>query len=91
MPNHQSYYPEMGDAKPQAEIEASLSHYGKHYFLKTRLTLKGRGIKFLGTMTAETLTPQAQHRAGTHRYKVTEKAYEKICREHSVSYEILLD
>ena len=43
-----TYYPEMGEAKPLAQIEASLGHYGKHYFLRTPLTLSGRGVELLG-------------------------------------------
>jgi DNA (cytosine-5)-methyltransferase 1 len=86
-----TYHPEMGDAKPEAQIEASLSHYGRRYFLCTPLELKGRGIEKIGTLKSGDLTPTAQHKVGWHDYKVTEKAFEKICQQYSVSYEMLLD
>ena len=86
-----SYYPEMKEAKPVAEIEASLSHYGKHWFLKTKLTLKGRGITFRRTLTASDVCgPRVAELVGTHEYKVTEAAFEKLCEKYSVSSESLL-
>lgn len=84
-----SYYPEMGEKQPAtAQIEASLGHYGKHWFLRTPLTLKGRGITFRGQITAEKVnTPRL---VGWNEYKVTEAAFEKICEEHQVSSVSLL-
>ncbi len=38
------YYPELGDRKPEVKMEASLGHYGTHYYVDTPLDLKGRGI-----------------------------------------------
>ena len=86
----QTYYPEMNEAKPVAKIEASIGHYGKHYFLKTPLELKGRGVKLVEVLKASQLTPQAQSKAGWFIYKVTELAFEKIKKDHPVSMEILL-
>ena len=74
------YTPEMGQSKPDCEIEASLSYYGKHYHLRTRLDLKGRGI---------TLTETRPD--GIKWYTVTARAYKKIEAAHSVSYESALD
>ena len=34
------YTPEMGERKPEVKMEASLSYYGKHYFVDTPLELK---------------------------------------------------
>lgn len=85
-----TWHPEMGEAKPEAEIDASLSHYGRHWFLRTRLVLSGRGVELLGVETAETLVPEAAHRIGERRYKVTERAFERICGEHAVRSESLL-
>lgn len=80
------YYSEMGETKPaNTQIEASLGHYGKHYYIKTPLTLKGRGIAHLHTLTAEELTPAAQHKAGWHEYKVTLAAMEKLEAAYVVS------
>ena len=82
---HVSYHPEMGEEKPAAEIEASLSHYGRHWFLHTPLTLSGRGVKRLDTEPQD-----GQRRAGWHRYKVTEKAFEILSQQHRVVSESLL-
>lgn len=79
-PGEYMYTPEMGQAKPKCEIEASLSYYGKHYHLRTRLDLKGRGIELNETRPD-----------GVKWYTVTIKAYEKIKATHTVSYECALD
>ena len=85
------YHSEMAEKRPtDATIDAQLSHTGRHYFLKTPLTLAGRGVKLLRTLRAEELVPQAQHKAGWHEYKVTESAFERITTEHHVAMEILL-
>lgn len=86
-----SYYPEMGEAKPETLIEARLAHYGKHYFLTSQVELKGRGVTFRGTLKASQLTPQAQHKVGYHEYKVTIAAFDKICKQYAVGYEMPLD
>lgn len=83
------YHPELNEPKPGAQIEASLAHYGKHYYIKTPLALKGRGIEFLETFSAQTINNPSK--VGWHNYKVTLAAFDKICREHSVSSELLLD
>jgi len=85
-----SYHPEMNEVKPTAQIEAQLSHYGKHWFVKTPLQLKGRGIVFLDTLTADKLTPQGQRLVGWHQYKVTEAAFTKLCEQYDVVSESLL-
>jgi hypothetical protein len=86
---HKSYYPEMGEAKPAAQIEAHLGHYGKHYYLNTPLTLSGRGIEFLETMTAANLVPGSRM-VGWNRYKVTVKAFEKLAQQYAIVSESLL-
>lgn len=86
------FHPEMGETRAaDAVIDARLGHYGNHYFLTTRLELKGRGITFLGTDTVADLAPSAAHKAGQHRYNVTIAAYEKIASQHKISLELLLD
>lgn len=86
-----SYHPEMNEAKPaNTQIDAHISHYGHHWFLRTPLVLKGRGIVHTGTETAGTLTPAAQHKVGWHTYKVTEKAFETLCIQYEVTTECLL-
>ena len=83
------YYPEMGEAKPATQIEASMSHYGKHWFVSTPLELKGRGVVFVDKYTPENTRP-GSHRLGWNRYKVTDKAFDKIKAEHAVAVEFLL-
>ena len=85
-----SYYPEMKEDRPAAQIDASLGHYGKQYYLKTPLVLKGSGIVHTGTLTAEQLVPSAQHKAGWHTYKVTLAAFDAICEKYEVASESLL-
>lgn len=84
------YHPEMNEPKPEAQIEASLGHYGKHWHLKSQIALKGRGITLRHVLTSGMLTPQAQHKVGWFEYKVTEAAFDKICKQHRVSTEMLL-
>jgi hypothetical protein len=86
-----TYFPEMKERKVNAQIEASLSHYGKHYYLTTPLELKGRGIEFIKTYTSRELTQAAQHKVGHHHYKVTVNAFEKLKQQYSISMERLLD
>ena len=76
-----SYTPEMGEEKPDCQIEASRSYYGKHYHLKTVLELKGRGIK------------KDDHDYGDkiNRYTVTKLAYEKLQKLYTISYRCALD
>lgn len=83
-----TYHPEMKEQKPVAQIEASLSHYGNHWFLRTPLQLKGRGITFRGTITAEQV--RSERLVGWHEYKVTEAAFERICEQYDVVSECLL-
>jgi hypothetical protein len=75
-----SYYPEMNEVKPVADIEARLSHYGKHWYLSTPLTLTGRGVSFEDKHTDA-------RRSGWNRYKVTEKAFQTICGQYRVTTE----
>lgn len=83
------YHPEMGETKPEAQIEASIGHYGG-WFVKSAIELKGRGITFLGTIEAMPSIVQPQNHIGWHNYKVTDLAFEKICKAHRVSHEMLL-
>lgn len=73
-PGSYSYTPEMGQEKPDCQIEASLSHYGKHYHILTALELKGRGI-----------TREDDHPDGRHWYTVTTRAYRLLEEKYSIS------
>lgn len=85
-----TYYPEMGERKVNAQMEARLSHYGKHYFIDSPVELKGRGITFLKTYAANDFI-RPNHKVGWHSYKVTTAAFEKLKQQYSVSMERLLD
>lgn len=73
------YTPEMGQEKPECQIDASLSYYGDHWFLTTKLSLKGRGIRL----------DKAEN--DTNYYIVTERAFEKLKTEYSISKVNYLD
>jgi len=85
------YYPEMGERKPAARMEARLGHYGKHYYVDTAEELKGRGIEYRRTYTAADLTKAGQYKVGWHSYKVTTRAFEKLKAQYAIAYEMLLD
>ncbi len=85
------HYPEMGEKRREdSQIEASLGHYGKHYYIKTPLTLKGRGIEHLHTLSPDDLAESARHKAGWHQYKVTLLAMKKLAESYVVTGELLL-
>lgn len=85
------FTPEMGDRKPVCRVEASLGHYGTHYYIDTTETLTGRGIEHLQTYTERDLTVRGRYKVGWNRYKVTIKAFEAIKAKHPVSMESHLD
>lgn len=87
----ETFYPEMGHKMASdTQIEAAPAYGGK-YRVKTKLELKGQGIKFERTLNAEELTPQAQFRVGWHLYYMTRTALERVAKAHKVSLELLLD
>lgn len=79
-PGLHSYTPELGQKRPDAQIDASLGHYGGHYFLWTELELKGRGI-----------TDITEDHHNRKRYKVTRKAFEKLEESYSIAMASYLD
>ncbi len=87
--SHTAYYPEMSEVKPVGQIEASLSHYGKHWFLRTPLALSGRGVSLVDTYTEANTVPGSRC-LGWNRYKVTESAFERICEQYEVVSEMML-
>ena len=90
-PGTHVYWPEMGDRKPECKIEASLSYYGKHYFLDTPLELKGRGITFIKKYERKDLTASGQYKVGWNEYQVTKRAFDLLKQQYSISMEALLD
>lgn len=80
-PGTYMYTSEMGQEKPEGcQIEAGLSYYGKHYWLKTKLELKGRGI-----------TENAPYNDGFKSYTVTKRAFEILKTKYAISFESYLD
>lgn len=86
-----SYTPEMGQQKPECQMEASLAYYGKHYFVDTPIELKGRGITLLRQYEEKDFCTPGNHKVGWYEYRVTKKAFEKLKTEYSISMECLLD
>lgn len=85
----QTYYPEMNETKPEnVQGDVSLAHYGKHYFVKTPLELKGRGISLEYVYTAENCTNPDKF--GWNDYRVTLKAMEKLNAQYNFAMVILL-
>lgn len=75
------YTPEMGQKQPEeCEMQAGLCYYGGHYWIKTKLELKGRGI-----------TRNEPSRDGYNNYTVTKLAYSKLEKQYKIAYESNLD
>lgn len=85
------YCPEMGESRPDCQIVAQRSYYGKHFHISTPLSLKGRGIAFDGVKEEKNLTASGKFMAGWNEYTVTERAFEKLQEKYSISQESLLD
>ena len=84
-----TFYPEMNERKPEDVAgEVSLAHYGKHYFVKTPLELKGRGITLEDVYTETNCNNPAKY--GWNRYRVTLAAMDKLNARYSFAYELLL-
>ncbi len=75
------YTPEMNQAEPVGcDMKAGLCFYGGHYWIKTKLELKGRGI-----------TRNEPSRDGYNNYTVTKLAYSKLEQQYKIAYESSLD
>jgi hypothetical protein len=87
-----AYCPEMGEKKPIAQIEATMSYSGAgHWFLDTPLELKGQGIKFLKKYKEDDFIKSSYYKVGWNSYKVTGKAFDKLKKIYAISKESLLD
>lgn len=87
-PGTYCYTPEMGQQKPDCQMEASHSHYGGHYFVDTPLELKGRGITPVETHWIDGCKKQVEN---WKSYRVTNKAFEKLKEQYTISIECCLD
>lgn len=82
-PGVYTYTTEMGQKEPEGcQIEAGLCYYGKHYWIRTPLELKGRGI---------TENEPSTSKNGWRNYTVTTKTFEKLKGQYAISMECCLD
>ena len=73
------YYPEMNEARPEAEIEAKLSYNGKYWYVKSKHPMKtSRSVKFIEQIEADNLTAAGQYLAGWYKYRFTQKAFDDL-------------
>lgn len=85
-----TFHPEMNEPRPEATIEGRLSHYGRHYFVRSKDELPGgRGVEYLGQLTAGQLVPGSRL-VGWHEYKMTTRAFDALCERADVVVELLL-
>ena len=90
-PGTYCYTPEMGQQKPDCQMEASRAYYGKHFFIDTPLNLKGRGITFIKTYSPKDFTNPNNQKIGWNEYKVTNLAFEKLQEQYTISMKCCLD
>lgn len=75
-----TYHPEMGQARPQCEIEAKRMFGGTHFVIKTELELIGRGIERKG-----------KEKDGRNKFYVTMKSFNKMVEKYSIALLEYLD
>ena len=73
------YYPNEGQ-KPQATTTSKYIPMTETYIVYTKFILKGRGINFID-----------MDEFGVSRYRVTEKAYDKLSKEIDIAEAMYLD
>lgn len=86
-----TYTPEMGQQKPDCQMEAQLLYYGKHYLVDSPIEIKGRGITFVKKYAEKDFCKAGDHRVGWYEYQVTKLAFEKLKEQYSISMESHLD
>lgn len=64
----------------QQALRYGLCHGGDHYWIRTPLELKGRGIR-----------KDEPARDGLNNYTVTELAYSKLKKQYRIAYKSYLD
>ena len=85
------FTPEMGEQRPNCQIVAMRSYYGKHYHIYTPLQLKGRGVELVGLVSAMKAQKLFHMENNCVEYLVTARAFEKLQKEYSISMECCLD
>ena len=83
------FTPEMGEQQPEGcQMEAGLSHDGKHYWVDTPLLLKGRGIT---EGTPHWCQGSKKQLENWRSYRVTVRAFDQLKSIYSISMETHLD
>ncbi|MDO4649354.1 MAG: hypothetical protein Q4B26_11960 [Eubacteriales bacterium] len=90
-PGVYTFTPEMGQAKPNCQMEAHRAYYGKHWFIDAPMELQGRGITFIKKYYEKDFCNPEDHRVGWNEYRVTDNAFKKLKKQYSISMECLLD
>lgn len=90
-PGTYTYTRELGQQKPECQMEASRAYYGNHYFIDTPLEIKGRGITFLKKYSSGDFSDSENKKVGWNSYRVTNLAYEKLKQQYTISMECCLD
>lgn len=97
------YTPEMGEKDPtvivekqvkhlkvleqqKIEMRASIGHYG-NYYIDTKMTLKGRGIKLISDHYIHVRDGRIEENC----YKVTDLAFAKLKAQYDIKMECHLD
>ena len=82
------YYPEMGEVKPAAQMEAHMFYNGRGYFINSRVKLDtNRSVRFVEVIT-EKQNPRC---TGWYRYDVTLNGFKQLSAVYVISMELLLD
>lgn len=87
-PGTYCYTPEMGQQKPDCQMEAQHSYYGGHYYIDTPIELKGRGITPVEAHWIDGCKKQIEN---WKCYRVTKNAFEKLKEQYTISMECCLD
>ena len=90
-PGIKPYAPELGDRKPACKMEARICRYGRHYYIDTTETLKGRGIEFIEKLTSDRLNIHGAYKTGWNKYRVTSRALELLKDRYPIRMEMRLD
>lgn len=90
-PGTYCYTPEMGQQKPDCQMEASRAYYGEHFFIDTPMELKGRGITFIKKYSPKDFADPNNKKVGWNEYQVTNLAFKKLKDQYTISMECCLD
>ena len=90
-PDTYCYTPEMGEEKPDCQMESKYSYDGKHLYIDTPLEIMGRGITFLRKYSPKDFISKNNRKIGWNQYKVTRMAYKKLEQQYAISMKCYLN